>query len=290
MTRVKLKRTMRRVYWLLGLVILVALLSKLASHVPELKNTLPGEIAKDIYDLIRDTSLLIATGGVAYITNAFQQRQSFIEALKGEWHDIVRAKSALLTYMHKPAPTHDEYVAAYTRLSETIDNMRVVYKNVGETDGYIGLYPFAPLHDMRRVLQRLDPRNGPMTDEQRKLARDTMLASFYALRDEFLDELDLEPPATSLLPAGARRIKQPGALAWARRLQDIQAKRQQRLRPPRDEHDEVLARLYALEQQKTAPGDGVNGTNGAAVREASPEGSKGAGSDRLRDPGPTRLG
>jgi hypothetical protein len=30
--------------------------------------------------------------------------------------------------------------------------MRVVYANVGETTTLIGLYLFAPLHDMRRAL------------------------------------------------------------------------------------------------------------------------------------------
>ncbi len=38
--------------------------------------------------------------------------------------------------------------------------MRSVYQNVGETNDLIGLYPYAPLHDMRRALQTLDPRKA----------------------------------------------------------------------------------------------------------------------------------
>jgi len=34
---------------------------------------------KDAYEYLRDMSLLIATGGVAYITNMFQKRSSFVE-------------------------------------------------------------------------------------------------------------------------------------------------------------------------------------------------------------------
>ena len=43
-------------------------------------------------------SLLIATGGVAYVANVYQKRHSFIEALKEEWRDIIAAKSALFSY------------------------------------------------------------------------------------------------------------------------------------------------------------------------------------------------
>ena len=54
----------------------------------------------------------------------------------------------------------------------------------------IGLYPFAPLHDMRRALQSLDPRKrADISPEQRKLVRDAILQSFYALRENFLIEL-----------------------------------------------------------------------------------------------------
>jgi hypothetical protein len=50
--------------------------------------------AKDTYEFLRDMSLLIATGGVAFITNVF---------------------------------------ATFCKLSATIDNMRSVYRNVGAT-------------------------------------------------------------------------------------------------------------------------------------------------------------
>ena len=105
-------------------------------------------------------SLLIATGGVAYVANVYQKRHSFIEALKEEWRDIIAAKSALFAYTQLERPTLEQYLAAFCKLSETIDNMRSVYQNVGETSDLVGLYPYAPLHDMRRALQTLDPRKA----------------------------------------------------------------------------------------------------------------------------------
>ena len=210
MTRSTLRRTLRRLYFLLALVLGLSFFSKVAEHMPLLAGTGVDKLLKDIYEYLRDMSLLIATGGVAYVTNVFQKRSSFVDSLKEEWRDIIAAKSALLVFMHRTDPDHAAYVAAFTRLSETIDNMRVVYRNVGETDTQIGLYPFAPLHDMRRVLQSLDPRRGPTTPEQRKLARDTMVGSFYALRDSYLAELNLEAPDMPLLINGAKRLRQKG--------------------------------------------------------------------------------
>ena len=130
---------------------------------------------KDVYEYLRDMSLLIATGGVAYITNVFQKRHGFVEALKEEWRDIIATKSALFAYTQIEQPTTEQYIATFCKLSETIDNMRSVYQNVGETGDLIGLYPFAPLHDMRRALQTLDPRksiNAEPDAEQRNLVRD----------------------------------------------------------------------------------------------------------------------
>jgi hypothetical protein len=249
MTRSRLNRSMRRIYWLLGGLLLISLVAKAAEHIPGLAGTRSATLLKDVYEYLKDMSLLIATCGVAYITNMYQRRQAFIDSLKAEWRDIIAAKTALLTYMHKPAPTHEDYVSAYTRLSETIDNMRIVYCNVGETDELIGLYPFAPLHDMRRVLQSLDPREAHAATVDRKLARDTMLRSFYAIREHFLDELDLDEPDTPILASGARRLQTDGATRRSRDVQEMQIKRYRRA-DAGDASDALLAALYAQENDR----------------------------------------
>ena len=244
MRRSTLRRTLRRVYAILALVLAVSFFAKTAEHMPVLVGTGIERVLKDIYEFLRDMSLLIATGGVAYITNVFQKRQSFIESLKAEWRDIIEAKSALLTFMHKPTPSHDDYMVAFTRLSETIDNMRIVYRNVGETRELIGLYPYAPLHDMRRVLQSLDPKSWQGTPEDRKLARDAMLQSFYALREQFLEELDLEEPDHPLLMSGARRNKITGSKPGARKRQDREIARHNASTPSDPAIDALHRRLY----------------------------------------------
>ena len=140
MTRSRLQRTLRRIYALLVVVLAVSFLAKIVHPVPLLGDTTLGRLLVDAYEFLRDMSLLIATGGVAYIANVYQKRQSFIDALKEEWRDIIAAKSALFTYTQLERPTAEQYLATFCTLSETIDNMRSVYRNVGETDALIGLW------------------------------------------------------------------------------------------------------------------------------------------------------
>ncbi|HET6927329.1 MAG TPA: hypothetical protein VFI48_10810 [Hyphomicrobiaceae bacterium] len=254
MTRSTLKRALRRVYALLVLVLGISLLAKVADHMPVLAGSGLEKFLKDIYEYLRDMSLLIATGGVAYITNLFQKRSGFVEALKEEWRDIIATKSALFAYTQLERPTAEQYIATFCKLSETIDNMRSVYQNVGETRDLIGLYPYAPLHDMRRALQTLDPRKNPNLDAQtRNLVRDAILQSFYALRETFLEELDLEEPDHPLLISSGRRAKRSGSTSGARRAQDRQRARQDRSLSPDPRIDELLAQLYAKENTTAKP-------------------------------------
>lgn len=262
MTRSSLRRMLRRLYLGIGLVLAISLLAKFADHVPLLRGTAGEAALKDAYEFLRDMSLLIATGGVAYLTNVFQKRSTFVQNLEEEWRGIVKTKTQLLAFCEKQFPSADDYIAAYCRLSETLDNMRIIYRNVGETDDLVGLYPYAPLHDMRRALQTLDPRKGGNPSaEQRVLVRDCILQSFAALRESFLDELDLAAPDHPLLIHSGRRLKKPGAPAWARHQQDRQRRRQDRQPVTRPDIDAFLRRQYEAEE---GGGDSVVNGRGTA--------------------------
>jgi hypothetical protein len=249
MTRSSLNRTLQHAYLVLVLLLAVAFLARLAEHIPGFPPS-RIELAQHVYEYMRDMALVFITVIAAYLANVFQKRSKFVESLEEEWRGIVRTKSALYSFCEKSFPTADDYIAAFCRISETLDNMRIVYSNAGETDDLVGLYPYAPLHDMRRALQTLDPRkNQNITPEHRKLVRDAILQSFYALRENFLEELDLEAPDNPLLIYGGRRLKKPGATRRAKTLQDQQKRRQAKddigRRP---DIDKLLADLYAKEQ------------------------------------------
>jgi hypothetical protein len=265
MTRSGLKRTLWRVYAVLATVLAISLVSKFVDHIPALRGSGFEVALKDLYEYLKDMSLLIATGGVAYIANVYQQRQGFLTSLADRFREMTRVRSVLFAYTQKEAPTVEEYVSTFVVLSEAIDNMRISYRNVGETDDLIGLYPFAPLHDMRRALQTLDPRQGEPNVDQRNLVRDAILQSFYALREAFLLELDLSEPDLPLLIHGGRRAKKSGATGRALRMQNRQRARQERKKSPAPRIDEMLAKLHDKEepwQQAPAGGEGAGMANG----------------------------
>lgn len=250
MTRSKLDRTLRRAYVVLGVILLISIAAKLAPRIPGLEGTQAARFAADVYDYLKDMSLVLVTVVAAYLANVFQKRSKFIERLEEEWRGMVRTKSALYAFCENPKATADDYLTAFGRISETIDNMRVVYANVGETEKLIGLYPYAPLHDMRRALQSIDPRKrSDIGAEERKLVRDAILQAFYALRESFLVELDIDEPDNPIIPSAARRRKQPGAAVSAERLKSRQVTTYlSHPAPRRADVDELLGQLRAKEE------------------------------------------
>jgi hypothetical protein len=254
MTRSSLRRTLRRAYWILGLVLLISLVAKLANHIPGLAYSPAERVLVNLYDYLKDMALVLVTVVAAYLANVFQKRAIFLNSLKEEWRNIVKAKSALFTFTQREAPTQEEYFAAFCSISESLDNMRAVYANVGETRRQIGLYPYAPLHDMRRALQSIEPEPGrQLSATDRKIARDAILQSFYALRETFLEELDLEAPDNPLLIHNGRRMKKPGAPGWARRRQSSQHRYQDRVAPADPAITPFLTALYDKEQTTAKP-------------------------------------
>lgn len=271
MTRTTLNRTLRRSYVILALVLVISLVAKLADHIPGIAGGPVEKLAKDVYEYLKDMALVFVTVVAAYLANVFQKRQQFLSALKQEWQDILRSKSALLTVTHLERPTAEQYLAAYAVLSETIDNMRTVYSNVGETQTLIGLYPFAPLHDMRRAFQTIDPRKrNDISANDRRLARDAILQAFYALRESFLDELDIEEPDKALLIFGARRLKQSGATRSAQRAQDAQRAEHDAIAPADPRIDDLLRAQWAKEHSTAKPWRPVANGN-ARAPDAGPQ-------------------
>lgn len=248
MTRSSLHRTLRRSYWLLALVLLISLGTKLAEHIPGIAGGPLEKLAQDIYEYLKDMALVFVTVVAAYLASVFQRRHGFVEALREEWRDIIKAKSALIDFTHIDAPAQDQYFKAFCTISDAIDNMRSVYKNVGETNKKIGLYPYESLHDMRRAFQHLRPRDGKtITAEDRSLVRDAILQSWRSIRESFLDELDLEPPTTPILISGGKRTKQDGAEGWVAGYVRKQ-QRQQNAIPGRADVNAFLSELREKER------------------------------------------
>lgn len=212
MTRRRQNRVLTLV--ITGLLVLIGLafVSKISGY----------RVLNEIHEFITETSLLIATIAAVYIAGIYQQRNIFLQSLREQWREIVHAKSALIYYCHLENPSLEDYLKTARQLSETIDNMRIVYANVGETDTLIGYYPYSPLHQMRVVFEALDPRKGAPTEQERYAARGEVWAAFNAIREHFLDEFDIEEPSRPIVVHKMKRTKKDGAAINAQHLYERQ--------------------------------------------------------------------
>ena len=169
--------------------------------------------SEDGYSTIKDFSSLLIAIGAAYLAYCFQRRQAFLVSLRDLWKELVEAKGELIEYTHNPNPDQVAFSKAHRALSKAIDTVRGVYRNVGETEDEIGLYPFEPLHDMRKVLDELG--FGKATPDKRRAARLRFLRSWNALRWAFLKEFSTpEPPH----PITARDAADPPPRRSGRRI------------------------------------------------------------------------
>ncbi len=148
-----------------------------------------GAAGREFYDIVTDFIEFEIALIAVYLANVFQQRAFFVQGLRQLWSDIIVAKNDLITYTHVTTPERDQSGRAHRSISRAIDEMRGVYRNVGESETDRGNYPYAPLHDMRLALKALG-HDAPDA-ETRRLARRRILRAWNALRYKF--RLEFEP-------------------------------------------------------------------------------------------------
>jgi len=187
MTRATLLRSVLSVIAFLAALLALAIYARARSVAPG-DASAPFWIA--VHGAIKDfTGLFIAIPG-AWLAYCFSRRSAFLTILDGIWRNMVEAKGLCAAFGRDP--TEERLEAARTALSKAIDNMRSVYRNVDESETSIGLFPFEPLHDMRRALDvyaRAIARADP--DERARLQAQfgaLVTDSWNALRCRFLKE------------------------------------------------------------------------------------------------------
>ena len=153
-----------------------------------------------IYGVIKDFSSLFIALAAVYLAYCFQRRQNFLIALSALWREIVSAKIEVIDYIDSAKPDDAAFAKVNRALSETIDLVRGVYQNVGESETTVGLYPFEPLHDMRRALESL---RADLTPERRTIERMNVDRAWNALRFAFLKEFSRPPPPWPILQPGS---------------------------------------------------------------------------------------
>src|SRR5262249_50287734 len=144
------------------------------------------------YDVLKDFAGVFIAIAAAYLAYCFQRRQAFLASLRDLWHVCIEAKADIVDYVRDTQPTEEKYRRVQRSISKAIDGMRGVYRNVSETEAAIGLYPFEPLHDMRRELERLGCRD--LDAKARHAALKEVIDSWNAFRWSFLREFSTPMP------------------------------------------------------------------------------------------------
>jgi hypothetical protein len=98
-----------------------------------------------------------------------------------------------IQYTFLTKPTEDQYAKALSRFSCVIEEVRGVFKNVGEAPGSIGLYPFEALKEIRRDVMKLGCGDKFAAD-QAPAARQAIIGRWKLLRERLLREFDRDFP------------------------------------------------------------------------------------------------
>ena len=148
-------------------------------------------------------SPLVVSVPAAYLANCFQRRALFVSSLRALWSDAVEAKGLLMRYCLSAGQT--DYYEAWTELSNVVDKVRAVYRNMDETDQKVGIRPFEPLMDMLREFKRLDLSFFGLPVPFAR-AQTNIEDSWRAFQDAFLEEFDRPEPSSYI---SEYRVKRP---------------------------------------------------------------------------------
>ena len=207
MTRTRLRRRLTAVIGILVLLGTAAILLK-GHAIPGLSERQENRwygVGKDLFPLV---VAILAT----FLASWFQQRATFLESLRRLWTHLIQAKVDLKDYVQRSDHSEPRYGRAYRALSLAIDEMRGVYKNVGEDDNNVGRFPYEPLHDMRKALEELGWGDEKCNEAALAKAEAAIDQAWNSLRLKFLAEFDPpEPtdPITEHFSKDPRRTSEP---------------------------------------------------------------------------------
>lgn len=149
------------------------------------------------YEMYKDLISFIIALPAAYLGYCIQQRVSFLQFLRAAWSNLVKAMNNAILYTRNEEPEKKEYFEMLSSLRVAIDEIRGIYKNVGERPGEHGLYPVSPILDIYQKVEKLNSFGKLPQDEvqRRKDIGESFFDIWKSVRGKILSELD-RPDAT----------------------------------------------------------------------------------------------
>ncbi|MEX6689702.1 hypothetical protein QTN47_19510 [Danxiaibacter flavus] len=182
MTRKQLKRTIIAVITLYAIALFGGLIIYFRDETEKKIN----------YQVFKDLIPLIIAIPAAYLGFCFQRRSSFLQSLRLLWTNIIGSVNAAIQYTNFTETTDKQYCEILLQLSRCIDEVRGVYKNLGEKKNEIGYYPFECLKEIHKLVSELG--YGKLDATKSKDARERIKHCWKDLKVSFLSEFDRSEP------------------------------------------------------------------------------------------------
>jgi hypothetical protein len=149
-----------------------------------------------IYGTYKDMIPFLIAIPAAWLGYSLQRRASYLAQLRSLWSSLVNAVQIALEYTYLADPKNESYRQVLHCLSCTIDEVRGVFMNLGESEKERGLYPFEPIKDIYYIIRNLDC-NNKTSEQERENVRKKINALWGEVRKELLKEFDREIPTFS---------------------------------------------------------------------------------------------
>ena len=145
------------------------------------------------YRTYKDILPLVIAIPAAYLAFAFQRRNSYLQALRALWSQIVGAITEALTYTEMSSPSQAEHLVVLSSLRAAIEEVRGVFKNVPANSPPEGWYPFEPIKQVYNLVHDLG-YGQDNSSATRLIAHTAIYEMWKSSRSQLLAEFDREIP------------------------------------------------------------------------------------------------
>lgn len=152
----------------------------------------------NLFQTFRDFILLLVAIPAALLTDYFQKRNQFEDALRTLWSNVLDSVNEARQYTYRTEATEDEFRRILVSLSKSIDEVRSVYKNLGESKTETGYYPFESLKIIYKLFVELG--YGTLDADKKSEARKKLDHYWKNFKDSFLWEFDRPEPESFNTP------------------------------------------------------------------------------------------
>jgi hypothetical protein len=163
------------------------------------------------YEAYKEMAPFIFAIPAALLGYAFQQRGSYLTSLRALWSKLVQSVNLAVQYTYDDQTTQRQHAEVMTQLAVAIDEVRGVYRNVGEGNNRVGQYPYEPVKHIYVLLHDLG--YGSLAATRRRQTREQILAEWQSIRYAFLSEFDRAEPSAPI-------VEQPDAVKHSSQASD----------------------------------------------------------------------